>query len=172
MTWFKTLIGKLTGTQPTTPPGAASSTVPAPAPPIQTSPRGLELLRQREGVRLKAYQDTKGIWTIGVGHTGPEVHPGMVITQAQCDAYLAKDIKWAEECVRRHVRVPLQQHQFDALVSFIFNIGGGAFATSTLLKLLNEKQYAAAAEQFLRWVKQPELKGRRIGERAQFLGES
>jgi lysozyme len=74
-----------------------------------------------------------------------------------------------ETTVNNLVKVPLTQNQFDALVSFVFNIGGGAFSKSTLLRKLNEKDYAGAADQFLVWVKQPELTGRRKNERAQFL---
>jgi lysozyme len=140
---------------------------------METSKEGMKILELREGIRLKAYKDSVGILTIGVGHTSmagkPMVVPGMVITQDQCDEIFARDIKPVETTVNNLVKVPLTQNQFDALVSFVFNIGGGAFSKSTLLRKLNEKDYAGAADQFLVWVKQPELTGRRKNERAQFL---
>lgn len=122
---------------------------------MKTSSRGIEALTQREGVRLKAYQDVKGVWTIGVGHTAEAGPPapvkGMEISLAEAYALLAKDIVQYEKAVNDNVKVPLTQNQFDALVSLVYNIGGGAFRTSTLLKRLNEGNYKAAAEQFAVW---------------------
>jgi len=93
----------------------------------------------------------KGIWTIGFGHTGPDVHVGMIITQGQAEALLGLDILKASNAVNRLVTVQLTQGEFDALVDFVFNVGAGHFAGSTMLKLLNQGDHAGAAEQFDRW---------------------
>lgn len=135
---------------------------------MKTSKNGLKLLIQREGLRLKAYKDTKGIWTIGVGHTGPEVVEGLVWTEAKAMEVFAKDIQWAEDAVNA-VDSPLSQNQFDALVSFVFNVGAPAFYNSTMKKKLNLGDYEGAAKQFDRWVIPPEITGRRMSEKAQFL---
>jgi lysozyme len=93
------------------------------------------------------------VWTIGVGHTGPEVHEGQTVTQEQADALLASDVAWAENAVKRLVTVKLMQDQFDALVDFVFNLGETAFAGSTLLKKLNAGDYLSASYEFSRWNK-------------------
>lgn len=113
--------------------------------------RGLELLKSFEGVRLEAYQDVGKVWTIGYGHTGPDVHAGLIITQAEADQLLEGDVAWAERAVRRLVFIPLTQDQFDALVSFTFNVGEAALMSSHLLLYLNERRYAQAAAEFPRW---------------------
>ena len=77
----------------------------------------------------------------------------MTITQEQADIYLRDDAKWVEDCINENVSVPLAQHQFDALCSFVYNIGCKAFGASTLLRLLNEEHYEAAMHQFSRWDK-------------------
>jgi lysozyme len=132
------------------------------------SKQGLDKLIVREGKRNKAYLDTKGIPTIGVGHTGPEVKLGLVWTDEQVQYALLKDCLWAEEAVNE-VNALLTQNQFDALVSFVFNIGANAFAKSTMKKLLDKGMFAEAAEQFNRWVIPKEITGRRMSEKAQFL---
>jgi len=140
---------------------------------MKTSEAGVTAIIQREGERLHAYKDTVGVLTIGVGHTSaagsPHVFPGMTITKAESRRILIADLAAVEKDVNDLVMVPLNQHQFDALVSFVFNIGRTAFAKSTLLRKLNAKDYRGAADQFLMWVKQKELTGRRKQERAQFL---
>ena len=136
---------------------------------MKTSDSGLATLTAREGIRNKAYKDTKGIWTIGIGHTGKEVVEGLVWSNAQVLDAFAKDIIWAEETVNRGVIVPLTTNQFDALVSFVFNIGTTQFNSSTLRKVLNEGKYAEAAKQFDRWHIPVEVTGRRNQEKAQFL---
>lgn len=113
--------------------------------------KGLALTKQFEGCRLTAYQDQVGVWTIGYGHTGPEVHAGMTITVEQAEALLAKDISSAAAFVNRMVHVALTQEEFDALVDFVFNLGAGAFERSTLLRLLNAGHFASAAAQFAIW---------------------
>jgi lysozyme len=135
---------------------------------MRTSAVGLLKISVREGRRKKAYKDTKGIWTIGVGHTGPEVKEGLTISDAEIDRLLEEDIKWAEAAVNA-VKAPLNQNMFDALVSFVFNIGATAFANSTMKKLLDVGDYKGAYEQFDRWVIPKEITGRRMQEKAQFI---
>ena len=135
---------------------------------MKLSENGATTLILREGLRLKAYKDTKGIWTIGVGHTGPEVTEGLVWTKEKAHEVFKQDVAWAEDAVNL-VRVPLTVNQFDALVSFVFNVGAGAFKRSTMLKMLNVGDYAGAAKQFDRWVIPIEITSRRMSEKAQFL---
>lgn len=140
---------------------------------MKTSPVGRKTIAVREGNILTAYKDTVGVWTVGVGHTSaagpPTVKPGMKITAQESDDILSHDLVAVENDVNSAVKVPLTQNQFDALVSFVFNIGGTAFRKSTLLKKLNAHDINGAADQFLVWVKQKELTGRRKAERQQFL---
>ena len=112
---------------------------------------GENLIKNFEGCRLKAYKCTAGVWTIGYGHTG-NVRKDDIITQEEADELFKRDIKVHEDNVKRLVKVPLTQGQFNALVSFEYNVGYGAFANSTLLKLLNAQNYDSAAKQFIRWV--------------------
>lgn len=114
---------------------------------------GLELIKKFEGLELKAYQDVVGIWTIGYGHTGPDVYPGMTITEFKAEQLLLQDLSVARSCVECFTKVQLSDNQFGALVSLVFNIGSGAYRKSTLLKLLNEKKYKAASEEFVKWNK-------------------
>jgi lysozyme len=113
--------------------------------------KGLALTEQFEGCRLTAYQDQVGVWTIGYGHTGSEVCTGMTISLEQAEALLAKDVSSAASCVNDVVSVDITQEEFDALVDFVFNLGAGAFRQSTLLRLLNAGEFAAAAAQFGLW---------------------
>jgi lysozyme len=141
---------------------------------MKMSEEGLDKLEDYEGIRFVAYLDTGGVWTIGVGHTGPEVVKGLRASAEQIREWLRVDVEEAEEIVERLVKVPLNQNQFDALVSFVFNIGEGQFASSTLLKKLNAGDYEGAAGQFKRWVfdngkQQPGLVKRRSSEEATFL---
>lgn len=136
--------------------------------------KNIDIIKKHEGLRLEAYLPTPNdVWTIGYGHTHT-TKQGMKITEAQAEALLRKDIAWVEEAVNKFVVVPLTQNQFDALASFVFNVGEGAFSKSTLLRLLNSGDYEGAANQFLRWNKQKGriLKGltkRREEERKLFL---
>jgi len=120
---------------------------------METSQNGLLFIENHEGVRLQAYQDTHEppIWTIGVGHTGPDVYEGLIITGDQVSSFLAEDVKIAEDAINNHVTVDLNQNQFDALVSLVFNIGSGNFISSTLLKKLNAGDYTGASQQFPAW---------------------
>ena len=122
-----------------------------------------DIIKVREGLRLKAYRDSVGVWTIGWGHTR-NVKPGDVCTEAQAEAWLVEDMADAYRVVDNSVHVPLTPAQRDALCSFVFNIGPGVkkhkdgFVTlkngkpSTMLSLLNQGNYRAAAGQFDRWV--------------------
>lgn len=118
---------------------------------MSLSQNGVDLIKGFEGLRLNAYQDSVGVWTIGYGHTAG-VRPGDHITQAQAEAYLRQDTGWAQQAVRDNVKVPLTQGQFDALMSFTFNLGAGALKGSTLLRDLNAGNYAAAQGEFGKWV--------------------
>ena len=137
---------------------------------MQVSAQGIELLIGREDLRTEAYQDGVGVWTIGVGHTGPEVSENVVWTREKCEAVFTKDLQRFEDAINSHVTVDLEQFQFDALVSFAFNVGIGAFESSTMLKLINAGDMEGAAGQFERWHIPPEIISRRNGERAQFEG--
>lgn len=143
---------------------------------MQISKDGIDLIKQFEGLYLKAYRCPAGVPTIGYGHTAG-VAVGQTITQQQADDYLRRDVRQFERAVARLVTVPLTQGQFDALVSFAFNLGEGALAQSTLLRLLNAGDYAGAAAQFDRWVyasgkKLSGLVKRRAAERALFEGKT
>ncbi|EJN2053376.1 lysozyme [Salmonella enterica] len=140
---------------------------------MKTSDNGRAFIRAREGVKLAAYQDGGGVWTIGYGHTRG-VKQGQVINHEQADEFLDNDLRQVESCISERVTVALNQNQFDALVSFVFNVGRQAFSDSTLLKKLNEDNYRAAADQFTRWVYDNDkfvqgLYNRRVAERDLFL---
>ena len=122
---------------------------------MQTSEKGLEFITKHEGEVLSVYDDVAGFPTIGVGHlirdTDPDFSGG--ITHAQAIDLLREDAGHAEDSVSSRVTVDLSQTQYDALVSFVFNIGGGAFRNSTLLRLLNQGRYDDVPEQLRRWNK-------------------
>jgi lysozyme len=117
------------------------------------SAAGLALTKQFEGLELKAYQDSVGVWTIGYGHTGADVKKGLTITEEQASVLLAADVAWAVTCVNKSVKSAINQNQFDAMVDFVFNLGCAAFGQSTLLRMVNAGDFAGAAGQFLRWNK-------------------
>lgn len=135
---------------------------------MKLSERGAKLLIDREGKRNKAYKDTKGIWTIGVGHTGPEVVQGLVWTDEKIMQVFKEDVQWAEDAVNK-VLAPLNQNMFDALVSFTFNVGKYAFLQSTMKKYLDVGLYKDAYDEFEKWHKPKEIIGRRDSEAAQFI---
>ena len=124
---------------------------------MKTSQAGIELIKQFEGVRLESYVCPAGILTIGVGHTSaagpPKVVPKMKITYQEANEILARDLVKYESAVDRLVTVPLSQNQFDALVSFTFNVGEGALAKSTLLKKLNAGKYSEVPAELMKWTK-------------------
>ena len=142
---------------------------------MKMSPAGRKVLADREGRRRSAYRDSVGVWTIGIGHTSaagpPRVTPGLTITEAECDAIFARDLRQYETGVAKAVRVPMTQHEFDALVSFCYNIGIGGLARSSAVRLLNAGEREKAGEALLLWNKPSVILSRRRGERAQFLGE-
>ena len=121
---------------------------------MEYSKDGLHLTERFEGCRLVAYPDPGSggdPWTIGYGHTGPEVVEGLQITQDQAEQYLAQDIKQAEANVNAVVHVELTQEEFDALVDFAFNCGCRNLDSSTLMKKLNAGDYDGASHEFIKW---------------------
>jgi lysozyme len=152
---------------------------------MKLSERGINLIKTFEGLRLSAYRDIAGTWTIGYGSTrypdGRAIKPGdRLADEAQAAALFSHTLGQYEDAANSYVTVPLSQHQFDALVSFTYNEGTYALKKSTLLKKLNEKDYQGAADQFLVWnkitdphtgqkVPSSTLKERRYAERKLFL---
>ena len=132
-----------------------------------------DLIKQFEGCKLTAYKDSVGVWTIGYGST-INVCAGMTITQQQADDRLISDVHQAAVCVDGKVSVIITQNQFDALTSFVFNLGCAAFYTSTLRRLINLQQFNLAAEEFIKWDHAngqvlPGLLRRRQAEQALFI---
>lgn len=145
---------------------------------MQTSDKGIALIKEFEGCKLTAYQDSVGVWTIGYGWTQPvdgkPICAGMTIKQETAERLLKTGLVSYESDVSRLVKVGLSQGQFDALVSFTYNLGSRSLSTSTLLRKLNAGDYAGAADEFLRWNKAGGkvlngLTRRREAERALFL---
>ena len=133
----------------------------------------LDFITKEEGARNKAYKDSKGLWTIGVGHLIKADEQNLItatLTDEQVEDLLRSDLKWCSEAVETSVKVPLQQHQFDALYSLCFNIGGTNFAKSTVVKKINENDLQGAADAILMWNKPAVLINRRQRERTLFLG--
>lgn len=134
---------------------------------------GEAVLIAREGRRLKAYKDSVGVWTIGIGHTSaagaPTVTAGLTITSAECDAIFERDIAKYVAAVRKGLKVAVSQNAFDALVSICYNIGPGAFATSTFLKRINAGDTAGARDAITWWNKPAAIVTRREAEAAQFV---
>lgn len=121
---------------------------------MKTGERGITLIKSFEGCKLASYRDSVGILTIGFGHTGPDVHPEMTVTEEEADAMLRDDLRIAENCVNRATNgTVLTQQQFDALVSFVFNLGCSALHRSTLLAKLLDGDDDGASVEFARWNK-------------------
>lgn len=120
---------------------------------MKTSKDGLSIVKHFEGVRLESYIDPVGVWTIGYGHTGSAAYSGNVISEKEAEHLLQDDMNESEQFVSSYIQSDLKQHHFDALVSFTFNVGGGALASSTLRKKINDGDFKAAAGEFLRWNK-------------------
>lgn len=140
---------------------------------MKTSQTGFSLIKQFEGLKTRAYRCPAGVWTIGYGHTaGVKEHDDC--TPEQAGTWLMEDCLVAELTIDAEVNVPLSQNQFDALVSFVFNLGPGNFITSTLLYKLNAADYAGAANEFDKWVnaggrRLTGLAKRRAAEKTLFL---
>lgn len=139
-----------------------------------TSVVDIDSIKKWEGLRLEGYMPTPNdVPTIGYGHT-KTAKMGMVITEKQAEDLLRQDLSWVREVISKEVKVPLTQKQYDALASFIFNVGGSAFRKSTMLRKLNASDYVGAANEFPRWDKQKGttllgLTRRRAYEKAKFL---
>jgi GH24 family phage-related lysozyme (muramidase) len=142
---------------------------------MRLSEAGLSLIKEFEGLQLTAYKCAASVWTIGYGHTGPDVEEGQQITEQQADRLLLQDCESSQQCVSSFVHVPLNQYEYDALVSFVFNVGPTAFINSTLCKLLlSGTERSIVASEFSRWVKAgtkilPGLVRRRTAEKELFL---
>tara|TARA_Y100000766_G_scaffold282543_1_gene296070 strand:- start:1223 stop:1648 length:426 start_codon:yes stop_codon:yes gene_type:complete len=119
---------------------------------MNTSQNGIDLIKHFEGCELKAYKCPAGVWTIGYGHI-KGVQEGDVITEQQADEMLVEELHEYENYVNTLVDVPLNQNQYDALVSWVYNLGGGNLKASTLLKVLNAGDYDNVPEQIMRWNK-------------------
>jgi len=133
----------------------------------------LAFITKEEGYRNKAYKDSKGLLTIGVGHLIKTSEPHLVnatLSDQEVKDLLKSDLKWCSEAVESSVKVPLTQNQFDALYSLCFNIGEGAFRKSTVVKKINQNDLKGAADAILMWNKPEVLVKRRQRERALFLG--
>ncbi len=144
---------------------------------MKLSENGLNLLKRFEGCRLRAYRDIANVLTIGYGHTGPDVVENLLITSEEAENLLRSDVQRFESGVSNSLKVKVNQNEFDALVSFSFNIGLGAFSSSTLLKLLNDNtDRTIVASEFLKWCKADGvvvegLKRRREAEKGLFLAK-
>ena len=146
---------------------------------MNLSDKGKEFLKHHEGYRERVYADGAGYATIGYGHKLGKYETFTLIDKDQADLLFNRDASIAESVVNTLVKVKLTQNQFDALVSFVFNLGGNAFYKSTLLKKLNNKEFDKAANEFLRWNKikvngvyevSKGISARREAEKQLFLG--
>lgn len=142
------------------------------------SEKGYEIIREFEGFRSTAYRDTGGVWTIGFGTirypNGVKVKQGDTCTREQAELWLKSDCLWVNACLDKYVKVKVSQNQFDALASFVYNVGETQFIKSTMLSLINQNNLTAAANQFDRWIfdngkRIQGLVNRRAKEKALFL---
>lgn len=138
------------------------------------SKNAIDLIKHFEGCKLEAYQDSVGVWTVGFGTTGPGIVEGLTITQPTAEAMLKGHLNEIGMSLTDIVGNKLSQDKFDACISFIYNLGTGAFKKSTMLKLIKENKMAEAAEEFPKWVKAggktlPGLVKRRQAEKELFL---
>ena len=141
---------------------------------MKISENGKNLIKNFEGLKLNSYKCSSGVLTIGYGHTGSDVKENMIISKEEAEKLFDSDIVIHSNNVSKLVRVKLTQNQFDALVSFEYNIGYGNFSKSTLLKKLNLQDYKGASNEFDKWVysKKKKLNGlvkRRNKEKELFL---
>lgn len=144
---------------------------------MRFSANGIAKLKLYEGCRLVAYRDSKGVWTIGWGSTGVDICRGVVWTQAKADGEFLRHCATVEQAISDLVKVPLTQNQYDALVSFVYNIGAFNFKQSTMLRRINALDYVSAAKEFPKWnhvtingqlIVDKGLTNRRAAELAQF----
>jgi lysozyme len=117
---------------------------------VTTSETGIALIKHCEGFSAKAYPDV-GKWSIGYGHRGDDVHEGMLITEAEAEVFLKRDLERTEAAVTRVVKVTLSQNKFDALVSFSYNVGEANLAKSTMLVYINCGKFDRAVAEFPKW---------------------
>lgn len=141
---------------------------------LRLSQNGIALVKQFEGYAATQYVDAAGKPTIGYGHLISKGESLEKLTEKEAEHLLKKDLQRAEQAVRKHVKVPLTQNQYDALVSFTYNLGEGNLKNSTLLRKLHMNDYQGAAQEFERWVyaggkKLTGLEQRRTQEKALFL---
>lgn len=124
---------------------------------MKTSQAGINLIKSFEGLRLNAYRDIVGVWTIGYGHTSeagpPKVHDGLKITEHEAEDILRRDLGQYEEAVSNAIKRPMNENQFAACVSLCYNIGPAHFAKSSVVRRFNAGETARAAEAFLMWTK-------------------
>jgi lysozyme len=141
---------------------------------LSLSSSGLDLIKKFEGLVLSAYQDSGGVWTIGYGHA-INVQPGTTINKQEAESLLKADTQSAQDTVKKMVTVPINQNQFDSLVSFVYNVGSGNFQRSSVLRELNAGNYESAANELLKWNKDSQytvlagLEKRRNTEKNLFL---
>ena len=119
---------------------------------MKISNTGIDLIKHFEGCETAAYKCPAGVWTIGYGHI-KGVQEGDVITETQAHEMLVEELSEYENYIHDLVECPLNQNQFDALVSWVFNLGSGNLASSTLLRVLNSGEYKGVPEQIMRWNK-------------------
>ena len=119
---------------------------------MKTGIKGIELIKHFEGCELEAYKCAAGVWTIGYGHI-KGVTSDSVITQEQAEQMLVEELNEYEGYINNMVTTPLSQNQFDALVSWVYNLGGGNLKASTLLKVVNSGEFNGVPEQIMRWNK-------------------
>lgn len=170
MSWFSDLLSAIFGPKDTNPPVSPQTKPvirPTPVPvtiPVVPNGRyfsinkaGLDIIKEREGLRLSPYQDTGGVWTIGYGHTKGVTKNTPSITLEQAESLLLEDIAWAEQAVRDYIKVPLNRNQFSALVSLVFNLGpewidGDGFKDATFIGKLNRGDYDAVPAGLMQFV--------------------
>ena len=143
---------------------------------MKLSDRGAMALICREGIAQGWYRDSKGILTIGIGHTAAagepsKPSPNFTVTVSGAFNLFRKDVGQYEDAVNMAIKVPMKQHQFDAFVSICYNIGPAAFANATFVKKFNAGDVAGCANAIMLWTKDKELIGRRTAERGQFLND-
>ena len=119
-----------------------------------TSAAGIDLIKSFEGLELQSYRCASNILSVGYGHTGPDVREGMTITEERAEVLLKEDLKYFEAAVHELITVPLQQQEFDAIVSFTYNTGKGALSDSTFRRRINAGDDKATCfhEEFPKWV--------------------